>query len=400
VKRSCLNILFGIIGVILIVPLPCSGTSFLETFREQTQVLPKEELRAAWVVRHALNSREEIDRAVDYAARARFHLLFVQVRGRGDAYYLSELEPPAPRLERPLDVFDPLAYFLERAHSEGIAVHAWINVCYVWSNPEVRPPPTHVATEHPEWLMTSRDSVRMDERPLDHWRSRGLEGYYVSPGNPAVRKHTIEVVSDIVSRYPVDGVHLDYIRYPSRAFDFSPADRTEFALHYGVDPMLLEREDDELVRLVGEEDFVLLDSLRTEWRVSQVDSIVRMVRTAIGDRPLSAAVFPDFATARVTKGQDWLRWVHDGLVDFVVPMAYTLEPADLSERVRLIARTIGSDRFLVGLPVYDGKSSYLGYSVSLLRRQGVLGYSLFSYNALAEERFSLQFLERVFLAPE
>jgi hypothetical protein len=89
--------------------------------------------------------------------------------------------------------------------------------------------------------------------------------------------------------------------------------------------------------------------------------------------------------------------VSRGTVDFVVPMAYTYEPAELSQQVQLITRMIGVGHFLVGLPVFDGRERYLGYSVSLLRQQHVLGYVLFSYNALAEQQFTLEFLARVFL---
>jgi uncharacterized lipoprotein YddW (UPF0748 family) len=379
------------------VPLPCSGTTYLEDLRSQTPVLPNEELRAAWVVRYALVSRDEIDRAIDYAIRARFQLLFVQVRGRGDAYYNSQLEPVGADIERPVDKFDPLAYLLTRAHQADISVHAWVNMCYVWSDPDQHPPPDHVVRRHPEWLMADAEGTRMDQLSVEEWKRRGLEGYYVSPGNPAVRKHTVEVIEDIVTRYSIDGVHLDYIRYPGLGFDFSASERTAFELHYGVDVLDLQRNPTALTELLGKDAPALLDSLRLEWRVAQVDSLVRMVKNVVGELPLSAAVVPDFARARQEKGQDWVQWVGRGDVDFVVPMAYTYEPTDLVDRVKLIKRSIGADRFLVGLPVFDGRSQYLGYSVSLLRQHDIWGYALFSYNALAEEQFTLEFLERIFL---
>jgi hypothetical protein len=89
--------------------------------------------------------------------------------------------------------------------------------------------------------------------------------------------------------------------------------------------------------------------------------------------------------------------VQKGLVDFVVPMAYTQEPGALDRLIERVRRMIGVERLLVGLPVFDGRERYLGYSVSLLRRQGVIGYSLFSANELEKEPFSVPFLERVFL---
>jgi len=378
------------------LPLPSSGSTFLESFRDSTRVLPNREIRAAWVVRHALASRDEIDRAVDYAIRARFQLLFVQVRGRGDAYYRSSFEPAATELKAPIEQFDPLAYFIERAHTAGIAVHAWVNVFYVWSDFEERPPAGHIVLENPEWLMGDDTGTRMDERPVKAWQARGLEGYYVSPGDLDARLHTTRVIAQIASDYDVDGIHLDYVRYPGRAFDFSPRERTRFALRFGVDPLELRADPDAMAALLGDPGVTSADSLWNEWRVAQVDSLVHRVRGAIGKVPLSAAVVPDLPTARADKGQDWLGWVRRGDVDFVVPMAYAYEPAELVARVELIKRTIGTSRFLVGLPVYDGRDRYLGYSVSLLRQEGVIGYSLFSYNVLAEQSFSLEFLQRVF----
>lgn len=394
-----MRLLRFIIGTLFVasLPLPCSGSTYLETLRSRTSVLPNEELRAAWVVRYALVSQSEIDKAIDFAVRARFQLLFVQVRGRGDAYYRSSLEPIASDLEQPIESFDPLEYLLTQAHAAGIAVHAWVNVFYVWSDPSQQPPNDHMVSRHPEWLMAGTDGVRMDGFSVEEWKSRGLEGYYVAPSSPAVREHTVGVIKDIVQRYPVDGIHLDYVRYPSADFDFGESARTEFELRYGIDPLALRQHPDAAAWLLGEDVSGLVDSLRIEWRVEQVDSLVRMVRRAIGDLPLSAAVFPDFRRARWEKGQDWVQWIVRGDVDFVVPMAYTYEPAELTDQVKLIKRAIGSERFLVGLPVFDGRSSYLGYSVSLLRHEQVIGYSLFSYNALAEEPFTLEFLDRVFL---
>lgn len=377
-------------------PPTASGDSYLEGLRNGTSILPNDEVRAAWVVRFALASQDDIDRAIDYATRARFQMLFVQIRGRGDAYYRSELEPAGTDLAASTREFDPFAYFLTRAHAEGIAVHAWVNVYYVWSD-KAPPPPAHIVRRHPDWLATDFDGTRMDERDVEYWKGLGLEGYYVSPGHPQVRAHITSVIKDIVTRYPVDGIHLDYIRYPGPGFDFGPVERTNFALRYGVDPLAVKKDPGRYERILGPGGLAMLDSLVVEWRAAQVDSLVIAVRNAIGDLPLSAAVIPDFTRARVDKGQDWLRWVMRGDVDFVVPMAYTYEPADLIQHMKIVKRAIGPDKFLVGLPVFDKRSRYLGYSVSLLRQEGILGYSLFSYNALAEEQFSIQFLERVFL---
>jgi uncharacterized lipoprotein YddW (UPF0748 family) len=386
-------------------PAAC-GEPYLQSFLQRTTILPKHEIRAAWVVRSSLNSKDDVDRVVDYAVRARFHLLFVQVRGRADAYYRSTLEPEGLTLARPVAEFDPLDYLLQRCHEAGISVHAWVNVFLVWSDGENAPPPGHIVVDHPEWLMSNLSGTRMDERPPADWLAEGHTGYFVSPSHKGVREHTTRVIQEIAERYPVDGIHLDYVRYPGPQFDFGTSERTAFALRYGVDPLSFAgrgrsdpaQPDRWIVEDTGTAEF--LDSLRVEWRAAQVESLVVSIRRAIGEMPLSAAVLPEFERARIDGGQDWVRWIQNGLVDFVVPMAYTYEPAELVRLVEKIRRVTGLERILMGLPVFDGRERYLGYSVSLLRREAVMGYSLFSANELEKEPFSIPFIERVFFGPE
>src|SRR5262245_57215869 len=84
------------------------------------------EMRGLWVVRTALVSPEAVDKVVDQASEAGFNALFVQVRGRGDAFYASKLVPRSALLEKQPASFDPLARLLERARDRGLEVHAWI----------------------------------------------------------------------------------------------------------------------------------------------------------------------------------------------------------------------------------------------------------------------------------
>src|SRR5256885_12480464 len=113
------------------------------------------EMRGLWVVRTALVSPASVDRVVDDAARAGFNALFVQVRGRGDAFYVSRIVGRSDLLGgQPAD-FDPLGRLLARARARGLQVHAWVNVL-LCAHFGVPVPPSHVARRHPEWLMVAR----------------------------------------------------------------------------------------------------------------------------------------------------------------------------------------------------------------------------------------------------
>ena len=95
--------------------------------------------------------------AVRSAHEHGFNTLLVQVRGRGDAYYIGGPEPRAAELHRQPSDFDPLATVLEAAHASGLRVHAWVNVNLVASAADVPTAREHLVHRHPEWLMVPRD---------------------------------------------------------------------------------------------------------------------------------------------------------------------------------------------------------------------------------------------------
>lgn len=188
-------------------------------------------VRGAWVDRTRLISPQSIDDAVASAVKDGFNTLIVQVRGRGDSYFLNGLEPrPLALLAQP--AFDPLADAIAKGHARGLAVHAWINVNLI-AGTDVPTSRSHVVYRHPEWLMVPRliagDLAALDAdgpeylgRLTRYARSQAaeLEGLYLSPATPGAVEYTTSVVRDIVQRYAIDGVHFDYLRYPGDEFDY------------------------------------------------------------------------------------------------------------------------------------------------------------------------------------
>jgi uncharacterized lipoprotein YddW (UPF0748 family) len=236
----------------------------------------------------------------------------------------------------------------------------------------------------------------MDERPVDDWKASGIEGYYLSPFSAGVREHTVDVILELVDRYPVDGVHLDYVRFPGPDYGFDVGVRTKFALEWGIDPVLLRNDLAGTAAVIGNGAVAALDSVWIDRRGQHVDSMVIAIREAVGDLPLSAAVVPDPVEARVEKGQAWTEWIHRRWVDFVIPMAYNYRPEEMLEWVRILHNTVGRDKMLVGLAIYGGRDAYVDRSINVLRADRVSGFSIFSYNVLAERRFAANFVEQIF----
>ncbi len=348
-----------------------------------------EEFRGVWVVRHALTSPERIREVVKTAQAARLNALLVQVRGRGDAYYLSGLVPPAEDLAKVPPTFDPLATVVRQARDAGLEVHAWINVYLTWHPAERIPEsPQHVFLRHPEWFMVSSHGIDMGRTDLSgvNLVSRGVEGRYLSPAVPEVRQHILEVVDEILTGYDIDGIHLDYVRYPNHHYDFNRLVRENFAKRFRFDPIALsdgqwtDGERDRKARL---------DRMRRQWerwRTDQVTLLVDAIRRRIRRlKPwvrLSAAVKPDFVKAYREHGQDWIRWINKRTIDFVVPMFYTGTAVSIRSQIQEAQKYVKKGHLYAGVGVYNQTAVETETQVDVARSLGLKGVVLFSCDSL------------------
>ena len=181
-----------------------------------------------------METPESVHALVQRAKENGFTDLMVQVRGRGDAYYNSSLEPRAEPLAQQPAAFDPLAMTIGEAHHYGIRVHAWINIYLVADLDALPVSRDHSIYRHPDWLMVPRGlGAQLYNSPPDSrayldrivkfslLNRHELEGLFVSPANPGVKDHLYNIWMDIATRYDVDGLHFDYVRYPNQQYDYS-----------------------------------------------------------------------------------------------------------------------------------------------------------------------------------
>jgi len=343
---------------------------------------PSGELRGLWVVRTALVSPQAVDRAVDDATDAGFNALFVQVRGRGDAFYRSALASRSPLLERQPRDFDPLARLLARAHARRIQVHGWVNVLLAahFGQPLPR---GHVLEKHPDWAMVPKSAataalVASDSRRLrlilEAGRSEGdVEGYYLSPAVPRVGDHLEGVVRELVRAYPLDGLHLDFVRYPGPTYDYSRAALEGFRRATGGSDLL----GGPARNPAGWDDYrrQVLTALTT-----------RLSDAARAERPglvVSAAVAPDEAQAVNNKFQDWPRWLSSGVITALCPMTYTPDNELFRQQLESAReRASGSQAVWAGIGAYRLDVAGIVEKVVLARQSGARGVVLFSHESL------------------
>lgn len=164
--------------------------------------------------------KSEAIEAIQYAKETGLNAIILQVRPSGDAFYNSKYFPWSKYLTgeqglAPDNQFDPLTFWVEEAHKNGIELHAWINPFRVTRKGAKEPAhdfsalsANHPARLHNDWVVKHTDG-----------------GLYFNPGVPAVRTYLLESIEEILVQYDVDGIHFDDYFYPGAKFDDSDAYR-------------------------------------------------------------------------------------------------------------------------------------------------------------------------------
>jgi uncharacterized lipoprotein YddW (UPF0748 family) len=312
----------------------------------------------------------------DELAQARATDLFVETFYHGLMIYPnSNIAPQRPEWAGQ----DPLRWAIDEAHARGIRLHAWVECLYLAPDREAYPEIPHTPL--------------LDRARENDWIVRALNGsqpkrVFLSPANPQVRDLVTRVCLDIAHRYPdVDGINLDYIRWPTpgelnidgaREGWYDAANLSRFMAATGLDP----RED---------RSPETLERLRRH-SADQVTALVRMIHTALhGLHPsikVSAAFFSDRdESAARPKAQDWRTWLAEGLLDVATPMCYAPSREGMLEEVQSVVETADEH----GIPVWAGLSVHHGTDhppaaeqLSALQGIGAEGVVFFSHGWIAE----------------
>jgi uncharacterized lipoprotein YddW (UPF0748 family) len=257
-------------------------------------------------------------------------------------------------------------------------VHAWVNAFLVWSAPRLPDDSAHVVHAHPEWLMTDREGRSTLEYTRAEAEAAGLVGATLSPAEPGVREMLGRIAAELAEGYAIDGVHLDYIRYPGGAFGFEPGARALFTFHAGEDP----------AGGVGYPRRPISESAAAEWsrwRSAMVTETVETVSAALRRRDpfleLSAAVIADPWTAEGSFSCPWRDWLEDGLLDLAFPMAYAADPGAAARLARLDTR-VEPERIVYGIACYNQPLSRAWAAAEIALERGAAGVCVFSLQAM------------------
>lgn len=354
---------------------------------------------AAWVVRYDIDSPAEVEHICTEAKAAQFDSLLVQVRGRADAYYQSTVAPRAENLADAPPGFDPLSATLSAC--DPIPTHAWINVYYLWGGDTLPQDPAHPANPANNWILHDSNGRSVAEySELD--RALGwIEGIYADPASEEYRETVRKVVEELLEQYPLEGIHLDFIRYPGAAYGQTGQLGTLYKEQWGLDPRLLPERIDPLQLIdwldgsMPPHDRILTTAALfwAELRASQVTALVREVKKVV-DRSgwgvkLSAAVDPDPDLAYLHKGQEWQAWAADQIIDAIYPMAYFGDSQRVGAQLRKVALCqvpASPVQIWAGLGAYIKEPEQIAEEAEFARNHGYNGISLFSLGHLLDKQ--------------
>ncbi|MDY6787237.1 MAG: family 10 glycosylhydrolase [candidate division WOR-3 bacterium] len=336
------------------------------------------QIKGIWITRWELNSPDNIKSLADSLYRAGITDAYVQVFGSGEAYYESSTVPVK------YNSFDPLGEFIKYS-DKRYRVHAWINLLYMWDRRELTEDSNHILQRHPEAVLRDHTMRSIMNYTHDDLRKRNIEGIYVSPASEDVRKLIISVISEIMTQYDIDGIHLDYCRYPGKEFVYDPYLRSRFQSVYLVDPALISSTDR---RIYGNN----VSAVNWAWEqfpaqvlTGLIADINTMVHEYSSEMTLSASVIADIVRAGNSLHQSWWEWIDNDYIDYAVIMAYSPYLTVIKKQIENIRNRVGLERIVVGLGSYNQSLKNVKYNYEMLSIYNPLGVSIFSSKSLMDK---------------
>lgn len=337
------------------------------------------ELKGVWV-RPVQKSEAEVERTLDEMKELGVNTIFLETFFHGKTIFPSEIMKSYgfESQNRIFRGYDPLSCWVRGAHKRNMKLHIWFQSFYI-GNKLPQEDAYNILAVRPMWGNRTKAKSEQSE-PVAHISEH--RGYFIDPANPEVVDFLTKLILEICAKYDIDGVNLDYVRYPLSAkasssnyeasnWGYTPYAREEFKKIYGVDPV----------------DIKANTSMWNKWdnyRQERITKYVASIKDALKDRGivLSAVAFPDYKSSLETKQQNWQRWSAYNYVDALTPLIltadYNLADSMLNEFKR---KTSSKTKIYPGLFVsfMEGESEDLLKQIHIIRNQNLDGIVLFDW---------------------
>ena len=359
---------------------------------EATQIarrISQPEVRSMWLDRETIvnaRSPEGLAEIFERFRSAGINTVFVETVNAGYPIYPSDVAPEQNPLTRG---WDPLQAAVELGKVYDIEVHAWVWLFAMGNRahnrlvgqPESYPGP--VLSARPDWAgFDNQGNLIIPGKPK----------FFADPANPEVRQYLFDLLDEIISRYDVDGLQFDYVRYPfqdalnNRTFGYGTAAREQFYELTGVDPINIPSRNG------GDKRLARLWNQWTDFRIEQITSFVAEASSRLRRQRrglvVSAAVFSDGTQYRHHAiQQDWEVWAEQGLVDWIVLMSYARNTSEFTDLIRpwVMESSFRSTQVIPGIRLLNLSTAEALNQIRVLRDLPVGGYALFAADNLSGE---------------
>ncbi|MBA4147156.1 MAG: family 10 glycosylhydrolase [Verrucomicrobia bacterium] len=347
-KKTLINLLKK---TCLIAALLCSG-SFAQNANAQ-------EFRALWVDAWGAGflNASQVTTLVNHCRTYNFNAVVVQMRRRGDAFYMPQAPNGDPRTTVIASGYDALQELINQCNTgtPKIEVHCWAVTQLIWSGTTAPSQSGHVYNLHPGYLTRNSTGATLIG-----------EGYYLDPGHPDAAMWNYNMAKDVVSRYNINGFHWDYIRYPQQNSGYNPTAIARYNAEFG---------------LTGQPS--ASNTQFSNWRRRQITDFLRWSSAdLLAIKPnlvISTSVFASRSDAFTHRLQDWAAWNNEGILDICMPMNYTADNSTFNSRVTDAFNNQGVRRVYMGQGAYLNTKENTVVQMNYVRNKPLLGGQLYSY---------------------
>lgn len=331
------------------------------------------EIRAVWVAtNHRLDwppatfnielQKKALAEIFDSVKSKNLNTVFFQVRSNGTVLFKSSYEPFSYYIDANGGMpYDPLQFAIEEAHKRKLEIHAWINVVQVFAGKEfnVLNNPKHITKRKPDWII--------------EYGTNESKSYWLNPALPEVREYISDIIKELVENYNIDGIHLDYIRYPGKNI-----------------------EDDSLYNVYNN------GLSKDDWRRKNITDLIEVIRRKIKSvKPNLQLGATPIGINRNHKGmygwqgfyevyQDAQEWLRKGLLDYIAPQVYW----SFKDKFQfdILAKDWVENSFgkkvIIGIGSYKPEViSEIEEMIEFARTIGAAGIAFFRYSSIKDYRF-------------
>jgi uncharacterized lipoprotein YddW (UPF0748 family) len=317
---------------------------------------PTTEARGVWLASNdLLGSRDLLLHKFDRLKSAHFTTVMIDSYFRGyTAYPGSAIAPEYPDLKGE----DTLGLVINEAHQRGLKAQAWVSYgFYAYWTPDASKDSSMgaILEKNPQLV-----SIDAEGRKLIH-RNVG-DFYSLCAANPKSHEILGQLMVEIATKYTIDAIHLDRIRFPEAEFCYCDYCKVHFKADTGIDLKPFARGSDEQKKW-------------TEWKRQQTLAAVKhfekVIHAAKRGLPITAYVVgPDEMDSR---GQSWDLWAKAGVLDAIAVSMYSADVHPAADKALARLGESGKSRLICALSADKIPTSIYSANIQAARDVSPLG---------------------------